>query len=87
MDKMLQEFLEFAKDKFGVNVTVSESDSPDSFESVFGNSFLQNDFPVILSDLFNDKKLEYIFNDMYYMGEFPSEFDECNITAELELAA
>ncbi|MCI8430932.1 MAG: hypothetical protein HFI16_11890 [Lachnospiraceae bacterium] len=55
MDKMSQEFLEFAKDKFGVNITVSESDSPDSFESVFGDSFLQNDFSVILSDLFNEK--------------------------------
>lgn len=87
MDKMLQEFLEFAKDKFGVNVTVSESDSPDSFESVFGDSFLQNGFPIILSDLCNDTKLEYIFDDVYYMGEFSTKFDECNITAELELAA
>lgn len=55
MDKMPQEFLEFAKDKFGVNITVSESNSPDSFESVFGDSFLQNDFSVILSDLSNEK--------------------------------
>lgn len=87
MDKMLQEFLEFAKEKYGVNVTVSESDSPDSFKSVFGDSFLQTDFSVILSDLCNDKKLEYIFDDVYYMGEFSTEFDKCNITAELELAA
>ena len=87
MDKMLQEFLEFAKEKYGVNVTVSESDSPDSISSVFGASFLQTDFPVILSDLCNDKKLEYIFDDVYYMGEFSTEFDKCNITAELELAA
>ena len=77
MDKMLQEFLEFAKDKFGVNVTVSESDSPDSFKSVFGDSFLQNNFPIMLSDLCNDKKLEYNFDNVYYnMGEILTEFDE-----------
>lgn len=60
MDKMPQEFLEFAKDKFGVNITVSESNSPDSFESVFGDSFLQNDFSVILSDLSNEKAGIYL---------------------------
>lgn len=38
MDEMLQEFITFANENFGVNVTVSESDAPDSFEKIYGRS-------------------------------------------------
>lgn len=48
MDKALQEFIEFAKDRFGVDVAVSESDKPDSFESLFGGSFPLEDNQVTL---------------------------------------
>ncbi len=50
MDEMLQEFITFANENFGVNVTVSESDAPDSFEKIYGRSFLQETEQLMIPD-------------------------------------
>lgn len=59
MDEMLQEFITFANENFGVNVTVSESDAPDSFEKIYGRSFLQETEQLMIPDQYSDERLEY----------------------------
>ena len=42
MEKMLiDEFIEYAKQQYGVDVLIEQSTEPDSFKSIFGASFLE----------------------------------------------
>ena len=44
MDKdILKEFIEFAKEKYNCDITPEPSDTPDTFESIFGASFLNKE--------------------------------------------
>lgn len=58
MEEILQEFIAFAKDNLGVNVTVSESNAPDSFENIFGGSFLQKTDQHTIPDPYSVERLE-----------------------------
>lgn len=87
MEKMLQEFIAFAKESFGVNVTVSESDAPDSFEKIFGCSFLQEADQHTIPDWYSDERLEYNNYVTSFAADSYMDIVECNVTAELELAA
>lgn len=40
MGKLTQEFITFAKEKYGYDISLCSSQEPDTFESVFGDSFL-----------------------------------------------
>lgn len=41
MDKdLLKEFIEFAKETYNCEITLEPSDAPDTFESIFGASFI-----------------------------------------------
>ncbi len=40
IDKMLEELIGFAKDEFGYELTIDTEATPQSFESIFGCSFL-----------------------------------------------
>lgn len=40
--KITEQFVEFVKDQYGYEVTLEPSDMPDTFESIFGASFLNN---------------------------------------------
>lgn len=44
MSLLMKEFLEYAKREFDVDIVIKKSDTPDTFESLFGVSFIkQND--------------------------------------------
>lgn len=43
MGKLTQEFISFVKEKFGYDISLCSSQEPDTFESVFGASFLDDD--------------------------------------------
>lgn len=87
MEIMLQEFIAFAKENFGVNVTVSESDVPDSFEKIFSGSFLQEGDLYILPDWYSDEKLEYHNYEASFTTNICLDTIDCDVTIELELAA
>lgn len=87
MEKMLQEFIAFAREKFGVNVTVSQSDAPDSFEKIFGESFLQEADQYTIPDWYSDERLEYNNHVASFATDICMDMVECNVTIELELAA
>ncbi len=36
----IEKFIQFAKEHFGIDVSLEKSDCPDSFETFFGESFL-----------------------------------------------
>lgn len=37
---LLKEFIEFAKEKYNCEITLEPSDTPDTFKSIFGASFI-----------------------------------------------
>ncbi len=44
MREMMDEFIKYAKEQFGYDITFENSSTPDTFETLFGASFLkQND--------------------------------------------
>ena len=43
MGKLTQEFITFAKEKYGYDISLCPSQKPDTFQSVFGTSFLDED--------------------------------------------
>ena len=44
MDKsLLDEFIAYAKEEFGYDIQVKESSTPDTFERIFGTSFLKQE--------------------------------------------
>lgn len=38
---MLEDFIKYAKEEYGVTITQEESDEPDTFEKLFGGSFIK----------------------------------------------
>jgi len=40
---LLNEFIQFAKDKYDIEIIVKPSDNPDTFEKIFGGSFLKGE--------------------------------------------
>lgn len=43
MGKLTQEFISFVKEKYGYDISLCSSKGPDTFESVFGTSFIDED--------------------------------------------
>ena len=40
MSSMMEEFIQYAKEQFGYNISFDKSSMPDTFESLFGMSFI-----------------------------------------------
>lgn len=40
MSSMMEEFIQYAKEQFGYNISFDKSSMPDTFESLFGMSFM-----------------------------------------------
>lgn len=43
MTKLLEQFIQYAKEEFGYTITCENSATPDTFETFFGNPLLEND--------------------------------------------
>lgn len=42
MDGNINDFIKYARETYGYDVTLTKSDAPDTFKSVFGGSFIDN---------------------------------------------
>ena len=51
MNELMKEFIEFAKEKYDCDVVAEPSDDPDTFEKIFGLSFVDAEKIV---DKFNE---------------------------------
>lgn len=58
MTKMLEDFIKYAKEEFGYTITCEESSTPDTFETFFGNYFVENTDDIIFSDTFYNQLCE-----------------------------
>ncbi len=50
--KAVEDFIKYAREEFGYNIVLDSSSEPDSFESIFGCSFIQSDISVDIEDVF-----------------------------------
>lgn len=46
MTKLLEQFIQYAKEEFGYTITCKNSATPDTFETFFGNPLLENDTTI-----------------------------------------
>ena len=56
--KALDDFIQYAKEQFDCDIFLKSCDRPDTFENIFGTSFLNDDNNMEKVDIFN--------NDLYY---------------------
>lgn len=56
--KALDDFIQYAKEQFGCDIFLKSCDRPDTFEKIFGTSFLNDDNNMEKVDVFN--------TDLYY---------------------
>ena len=55
MGKMqLDDFLRYAKEQFGCDITVKKSEKPDTFVGIFGGSFINNALTIIEAEAKSD---------------------------------
>ena len=47
MTKILEDFIKYAREEFGYTISCEESSTPDTFETFFGNYFVENTDDVI----------------------------------------
>ena len=40
MNSLMDKFIKYAKEQFGYDISLTEADTPDTFESLFGVSFI-----------------------------------------------
>ena len=55
--KLLEEFISFAKENYGISITAVKGDNPDTFEYIFGGCFGNTDFEQ--DTMFYSAKEEY----------------------------
>ncbi|MCD7834556.1 MAG: hypothetical protein LUH00_11315 [Lachnospiraceae bacterium] len=67
-DRLLQEFIRFAQEKYGCTIVIKESKDPNTFEKIFGTSFLD---PA--GDPINNEVMKIEYPDVRY---------SLNVTAE-----
>lgn len=69
-EQILEDFIKYAKDKFGYDIFIEKAPLPDSFESIFGASFLDQDS----NDFF---LCDDMSNSMIYTNTEPKIFFDC----------
>lgn len=86
MKQILDEFIEYAKEQFGFEISVEKTSIPDSFERIFGISFLEQDNDFDLSE-WEEIVLEYVNQDIYIPLDFSKVMAESYPEQEIGLAA
>lgn len=84
--KMLDDFIHYAKEQFGYDIVVERTPEPDTFKSIFGVSFLEQDAEMI-SMKEGTNALEYINDCIKVSLDFDDEIVECSSIQGLEFAA
>lgn len=87
-EQMLDQFIKYAKDKFGYDISVDESLAPDSFESIFGGSFLGYESELNISeDGLNRISGNYTNDSLNVPNNFGYGIVEYDVEQELALVA
>ena len=60
MGKLTQDFIVFAKEKYGHDIRLCPSKDGDTFESVFGTSFLDDDSKQSVVQCVDDKDCDFV---------------------------
>lgn len=64
---LCNEFIEFAKEKYGVNIKAESSDTPDTFEKIFGCTALENKLVIPFGEhkIVAEKGADHNYNEMF----------------------
>lgn len=84
--QMVEDLIKFAKEQFGYEISIKESTTPDSFESIFGASFLKQECDFFMPEG-KDIKLEYKNNNVKISLESSDAKGTFYLSEEIELAA
>lgn len=87
---LLEEFIKYAKSEFGYEISVTNSNYPDSFESIFGGSFLSLDDELVFAcSEGEDNKLTYKISnsEICFSTDIGAIIGACYPIQEFELAA
>ena len=49
MNSLMDKFIKYAKEQFGYDISLTEADTPDTFESLFGVSFITEEENTVVS--------------------------------------
>lgn len=87
--QMLEDFIKYAKSEFGYEINVKKSSFPDSFESIFGGSFLNLDSDIFFECNEIEDKMTYrnSNSEICISTDFGSIAEEYYPIQEFELAA
>lgn len=85
-DQLLDQFIKYAKDKFGYDVSVDKTLEPDSFKSIFGGSFLDYESELNISvESYNIISGNYTNDLLSVPNNFNYEIVEYDVEQELAL--
>lgn len=84
--EMLEEFIKYAKEQFGCDIIPKKSSVPDTFEGIFGISFLEQDMELDLYENMN-VVVEYVNTDTIPFVALNGVAGDCWSIQELGLAA
>lgn len=84
MNSLMDKFVKYAKEQFGYDISLTEAGTPDTFESLFGVSFINEEENTAVS---YDEKLIYK-NDSAIVANMDTVYldDDC-IQQDIGLAA
>lgn len=84
MDSLMDKFIKYAKEQFGYDISLIEADTPDTFELLFGASFITQEGNVAVS---YDEKLIYK-NESGIVANMNTVYtDESYVQSDISLAA
>lgn len=63
MNEMLNDFIKYAKEQFGYDIIAEKSSTPDTFESIFGFTFLDSDADMTIPKQSYTNQITIINND------------------------
>lgn len=85
-EKMLDDFIQYAKEQFGYDIIIEKVSEPDTFKSVFGVSFLEQDAEMFSMEE-GKNALEYTNDCIIVPLNFVDETEDCFSAWDMELAA
>ena len=83
MEMELDDFIKYAKEKFGCEVSVEKSENPDTFDKIFGDVVEDNGMEISKNAIEN-MMLAYI-DHKQILNEYESEMDEQEMEEDANL--
>lgn len=86
MSQMLDDFIRYAKEQFGYDIVAKESSAPDTFKSIFGVSFLEQDVDSYMYEG-ESTILQYVNDGIEISIDLQTVSDNCYSLQEMGIAA